>query len=58
MASNVAFTLAVLAALALMAGGVYLLVKGQDRKKGWLMIGVAVVTLFNVWSWSTLPGQL
>lgn len=55
---NVAFSIAVLAALALTAGGVWLIAKRRDPKRGWLMLAVAAVTLFNVWSWSGLTGRL
>jgi uncharacterized membrane protein YozB (DUF420 family) len=52
---DLAFSVAVLASFALIGGGVWLIVKGKDKKRGALMIAAAAVTLLNVWSWSTLP---
>jgi len=45
-------SIAVVAALLLLAGGIRLLARG-DRKQGMLMIGAALVTLGNVliWTW-------
>ena len=46
----IVMTLAVAAALVIGgAGGFILLRKPDDRRRGWLMIGVALVTLVNVW---------
>jgi hypothetical protein len=49
-----AYGLAVLASFALVGGGVFLWRK--DRKRAILMLLVAMVTLFNVWTWSGLVG--
>lgn len=50
--------LAVLAAAALLAGGVWALRQpGANRTKAWLMIGAAAVTLVNVWINAGLPGH-
>lgn len=50
-------TLAVLASFALIGGGAWQLSRRPgDRRRAWLMIAAGAVTLFNVWSWSTLPG--
>ena len=47
-------SIAVLAAFALIAGGLWLLVKKRDRKQGLLMLLAAVVLVVNVLIW-TLP---
>jgi hypothetical protein len=47
------YALAVLGAFALAAGGLFSW--KRDRKRAVLLLGVAAVTLGNVWSWSTLP---
>jgi hypothetical protein len=41
-------TVAVLAAFALIGGGIWLIVGKRDRQRGLLMIGAALVTLANV----------
>lgn len=41
-------SIAMIAAFVLAAGGVYLLVKGKDRKRGALMLLAALVTFANV----------
>ena len=41
-------SLLMLAAIALGAGGLYLIVRRKDYKRGWLMIVAAVVMLANV----------
>jgi hypothetical protein len=41
-------SVAVLAAFALTAGGVWLIAKKGDRQRGLLMLGAAAVTLANV----------
>lgn len=50
-----ALTLSILmlSAFALTAGGVYLILKERDRRKGALMIVAAIVMLGNalIWSW-------
>lgn len=45
-------SLAVLAAFALIGGGLWLLVKRGERKQGGLMIAAAVVLLANVLIWT------
>ena len=52
---NLLLSLAVLASFVLIGGGVWLIAAKRDRKRGGLMIAAALVTLLNVWSWSTLP---
>jgi hypothetical protein len=51
--ANLALSLAMLAAAALAGGGLYLVLGKRDAKRGWLMIGVALVLIFNVaiWVW-------
>ncbi len=48
-----ALSVAMLAAFALAIAGVRMLVKGQDRQRGALMLGVALVLVVNVliWAW-------
>ncbi len=48
-----ALSLAMLAAFALAIAGGRMVIKGQDRQRGWLMLGVAVVLVANVliWAW-------
>jgi type II secretory pathway pseudopilin PulG len=41
-------SIAVLAAFALSVGGVWLIAKKRDRKRGLLMLGAALVTFANV----------
>lgn len=48
-------SLVMLAVFALTAGGVYLLARRRDRKRGALMLAAAFVFLLNVLIW-TLPG--
>jgi hypothetical protein len=48
-------SIAVLAAFALVGGGVWLLAKGRDRKQGLLMLLAAIVLFVNVLIWA-LPG--
>jgi hypothetical protein len=43
---------AVIAAFALAAGGVWLLARGGDRKRGLLMLLAALVTFGNVLVWT------
>lgn len=50
-----ALSLAVLAALALIAGSVWLFRRGQHRKQAWLMAILALVMLANVAVW-VIPG--
>lgn len=47
------YGLAMLGALALALGGLWMW--RRDRKRAILLCLAAVVTLFNVWSWSSLP---
>ncbi len=48
-----ALSIAMLAAFALIAGGVVLIVRKRDRQRGLLMIGVSLVLIVNVaiWVW-------
>lgn len=50
MTGTAAFLLSimVLAAFALVGGGIYLIVKGSDRRKGTLMLVAALVLIGNV----------
>jgi hypothetical protein len=48
-------SLAAIAALALLGGGVWLALRRGERRRGGLMIAAGLVLLFNVWSWGTLP---
>ncbi|MDT9597536.1 hypothetical protein [Sphingosinicella rhizophila] len=51
-------SVAVIAAFLLGAGGMWMIVKGKDRKRGLLMLGAAAVTIANVFIWvSPIPGQ-
>jgi hypothetical protein len=47
-----ALSLAVLAAFALAGGGLYLLVKRRDGKRGALMLAAALVLFANVLIWT------
>jgi len=47
-----ALSLGILAAIALTAGGVWLIAKGGDRRKGMLMLAAAAVLLANVLIWA------
>ena len=49
---SVALSIAVLAAFALTAGGLYLLVKRKETKQGLLMLLAAAVFFVNVLIWS------
>ncbi|MBZ6379887.1 hypothetical protein B5C34_13740 [Pacificimonas flava] len=48
---KIALSVAVIGAFALLVGGAYILLRRPraERKKGLLMIAVAVVTVTNVW---------
>ena len=46
------FSVMVLAVFALSAGGMWLIAKRRDRKKGLLMLVAAVVLLANVGIWT------
>jgi hypothetical protein len=50
--SGLTLSILMLAAFALTAGGVYLIVKRRDRRKGALMLVAALVMLGNVLIWS------
>jgi hypothetical protein len=47
-----ALSLGVLATIALGAGGLWLMLRGGDRKKGALMLAAGVVLLANVLIWA------
>ena len=51
--ATVALNLAMLAAAVLAGGGLYLVLGKRDRRRGLLMIGVALVLILNVaiWAW-------
>jgi hypothetical protein len=49
--TNLALSLAMLAAAALAGGGLYLVLGKRDRTRGALMIGVALVLIGNVLIW-------
>lgn len=44
-------SIAVIASFVLGAGGIWLIVKGRDRKQGLLMLAAAAVTIGNVLIW-------
>ena len=41
-------SLAMLASFVLLLGGIILLWRGEDRKRGWLMLGASAVLIANV----------
>jgi uncharacterized membrane protein YozB (DUF420 family) len=45
-------SIAILAAFLLIAGGLWLIVKGGDRKRGGLMVAAALVLVANVLIWT------
>jgi hypothetical protein len=47
-----ALSLAILAATALACGGVWLIARGRDRKRGALMLAAAAVLFANVLIWA------
>lgn len=49
---DLALALAMLAVFALTAGAIYLLRRGNDAKRGWLMLTTAAVLLGNVLIWT------
>jgi len=51
-ASPAVMSIAMVAAFALAWGGGWLVVKKSDRRRGWLMIVMAVVLLANVLIWA------
>lgn len=51
--TDLLYGLAMLGALALAAGGLWMW--RRDRRRAVLLLLAAAVTLFNVWSWSSLP---
>lgn len=48
-----ALSVAMLAGFALAIAGVRMVARGEDRQRGWLMLGVALVLVGNVliWAW-------
>ena len=48
-------SIAVIGALGLVIGGLWLLIKKGERKKGLLMLGAAAVLFVNVLIWSLPP---
>ena len=48
-------SIAVLAAFALAAGGIWLLARKRERKQGLLMLGAAIVLFLNVLIWALPP---
>lgn len=44
-------SIAVIASFVLGAGGIWLIVKGRDTKRGLLMVAAAAVTIGNVLIW-------
>ena len=50
--ASLALTLAMIAAIALLIGGVTLVLRRQDRKRGALMIVAALVLVGNVLIWT------
>ena len=51
-AAPLMMSLLMLAAFALSAGGIWLIAKGRDRRKGALMLVAALVMLGNVLIWA------
>ena len=51
-ASTTFLSILMIAAFALAAGGIYLLVKQKERKKGTLMLVAAAVAVGNVLVWT------
>jgi len=52
--SELALSLAMIAAIALIGGGLWLIVRKSDRKRGALMLVAALVLIINVVIW-TMP---
>ncbi len=50
---EILLSLAALAALALVGGGIYLW--NRDRKRALLMLGAAGVTFVNLYLWTSMP---
>ena len=50
--TNLILSALMLAGAALLAGGIYVLRKGINRKQGWLMLVAAAVMFANVAIWS------
>jgi len=50
------FSLLMLAGILLAAGGIWLLVKGRDRRRALLMLVAAIVMFGNVAIWVLPPG--
>jgi hypothetical protein len=56
--TDLVLSIAMLAALLLTGGGMWLIVKRRDYKRGTLMIVAGAVIFMNVWIWSLpIPGQ-
>jgi len=51
--TNLILSVLMLAGAALLAGGIYMLRKGINRKQGWLMLVAAAVMFANVGIWTT-----
>ena len=49
--SELILSILMLAGAALLAGGIYVLRKGVNKKQGWLMLVAAAVTFANVAIW-------
>jgi hypothetical protein len=49
--TNLILSVLMLAGAALLAGGIYMLRKGINRKQGWLMLVAAAVMFANVGIW-------
>lgn len=54
---DLVLSLVALAALALIGGGIWLMARRHEMKRGGLMLLAGLVLLFNVWSWGTLPAR-
>lgn len=52
--SGTLLSILMLAGIALSIGGLYLIIKKRDPKRGWLMLMAAIVMFFNVAVW-TMP---
>ncbi len=50
-------SIGVLVCLALTAGGLFILLRrpANERMRGLLMLAVGLVTMMNIWLWSTMP---
>jgi hypothetical protein len=50
-------SLVAIAALALIGGGIWLMARRHEMKRGGLMLLAGLILLFNLWSWGTLPAR-